>query len=210
MKEQQSGGVTELFFRVFPPVAGTLLASILALAFYIGSNLVLVGGDTPLGYSRFQLFGIAFLAALFSNLIATAFLFLANADRYGPYFRSTLLHIFLVTSGLFALLSPLFLAVPPAFGFRLIQFCLPFSAIAAALILALSTSRQHPLLAAYQAIISGGLLFVISVMLFPDPIPVEMMPFFLMPIAWLIISVCAFIIDLIAARLPKPLEELAG
>lgn len=204
VRDQEIHGPVDIFFRIFPPVAGALLASLISLVFFIIYKLVPgLNAGGPLQYSNFLLFGITFLSALFANLIATVFLSFANQNLYRNSFRKAVLHIFFVTVGLFAFSSPFFLTFPLEFGFRLMQLLLPFSAIASALIFEICAQPDDPLRAAYKGIFSGVIVTLATLAIFPRIIPIEMIPFFLMPIAWLLIPLASVIVGAIADQVNK-------
>lgn len=200
MKSSEIHSPIDIFFRVFPPTAGALLASLIALVFFtLYNNIPGMGDQALLEFSGFVLFGVTFLSALLANVIAVVFLSLANPDLYGMYFRRSVTHIFFVTVVLFALCSPLYLIFPIEVGFTLTQFLMPFAAIAAALIFEICTLPDNPLRATYKGIFSGIVIVLITLLLFnPSVIPEGMMPFFLMPIAWFVMPLTSLVVGVLA------------
>ena len=199
-------GPVDVFFRVFPPTAGALLASLLALVFFtVYTSIPGISSGEVMQFSGFLLFGVTFVSALLANVIAVVFLTLANPGLYGASFRKAVTHIFFVTVGLFALCSPLYLVLSVQIGFVLTQFLMPFSAIAAALLFELCHSPGAPLRAGYKGIFAGMVIVLATFLIFtPTLIPQVMMPFFLMPIAWLLIPLVSLIVGLVADLLQQP------
>ena len=205
IKTTEISGPVDVFFRVFPPTAGALLASLLALVFFTLYNSIPgINSGEVIQFSGFLLFGVTFVSALLANVIAVIFLSLANPHIYAHSIRQAATHIFFVTVGLFSLCAPLYLVLDVAVGFVLTQFLMPFSAIAAALVFEVCSLPENPLRAAYKGIFAGIVIVLATFLVFtPTIIPEVMMPFFLMPIAWFLIPLVSLAVGLIGDLLQQ-------
>jgi len=163
-------------------------------------------GDTVV-FSRFVLFATVFVAAISGNLLAVVFSSLAAGEEFAGKFRIALMHIFFSTIGLFFLIGPLFLALSLETALGIVRFFLPFSAISAALFFRIFAEYENPILAAYEAVFGGFLVTAIVALLFPTVIPVEMMPFFALPIAWFVLPSVGFAVGKVFSVLEKNTEK---
>ncbi len=207
MKEKDFG-LSAFFFRVFPAVSGALLGSIFSLGFFLALKIG-SGSETddPQVFSRFVLFATVFVAAIAGNLLAVIFSSVAAGEDLAGKFRTALLHIFFSTIGLFALVAPLFLTLSLETALDIVLFFLPFSAISAGLFFRIFAESEQPVLAAYEAIFGGFFTAAILSLLFPALIPIEMMPFFALPLAWFLLSSVGFLVGKIFSRMEKHGEE---
>lgn len=184
---ETTDGVTGVFFRIFPPLAGALLGSIFTLVFLVAIKLGVGSSEGPMSLSRFLLFAVTFVAALSSNILATVFLALANQEKFLGSFRQAMFHIFFMLIGLFLLCSPFFLFLSLETALLLSAFFLPFSALGVLLLFQILSQECSPLLASYSAIF-GGLALTGFFALLSSLLPVEMMLFFALPLSWLLLS----------------------
>lgn len=205
MKTDEIQNPVDIFFRIFPPTAGALLASIIALMFYAlysripGISGILITTQSDIPYSGFLLFGVTFLVSLLANVIAVVFLSLANKHIYGAHFRQAVAHIFFITVALFALSSPIFLLFPKEFGFLTAQFLMPFTAIAAALIFEVCNLPENAVRAAYKGIFSGIIIILVTLLAINiSHSPEVLVIFFLMPIAWFLIPLTSLVVGILA------------
>lgn len=190
--------VASIFFsRVLPSVGGALLGSLLALSFFLMVEFAAqsVSGSETMILSGFIIFGVAFLAVLFSNILATIFLALSSGEQFGGKFRQAISHIFFMNAGLMAVSSPLYLLLSSENGFLLSRFFLPFSAIASILLYDVYANPKNAVLGAQKAIISGVVVALLFFFFFPRLIPNEVISFFLLPIVWSIIPIVSVVID---------------
>jgi len=184
---ETTDGVTGVFFRIFPPLAGALLGSIFTLVFLVVIKLGVGSSEGPMSLSRFLLFAVTFVAALSSNILATVFLALANRERFSGKFRQAMFHIFFMLIGLFLVCSPFFLFLSLETALLLSAFFLPFSSVGVLLLFQVFSQECSPLLASYSAIFGGLVLAGVFTML-SSILPIEMMLFFALPLSWLLLS----------------------
>lgn len=200
--------ISAFFFRVLPAVSGALLGSIFALGFFLLLKMSsgVEEGDTAV-FSRFVLFSTVFVTTLLGNILAVIFSSMALGEDFSGKFRPTLMHIFFSMVGLFLLIAPLFLALSLESALGFVRFFLPFSAISTTLFFRLFAEHDVPVLAAYEAVFGGFVVIAITALLFPAVIPVEMMPFFALPIAWLLLPSVGFAIEKIFVTVKNITEK---
>ena len=176
--------------QIIPASIGALLGSILTLSFFLLIQFALHGSSEAASFqaiSQFLLFGISFVSALSSNVIASVFLALYTRETFFGKFREAMTHIFFCNTIVMLLASPFFLLLPSFSSYRFASFLLPFLAISSALLYALFAQKNTPISAAYTAIVTGVCVAGIANMLLPTVIPYEMAPFFFLPLVWAII-----------------------
>jgi hypothetical protein len=205
MKTDYSPSVGSMFTQTLSALGGALLGSMCVLIFLAGLQFTVFGEQTeaPETMSGFLYFGITFISALASNVFASMLIIQTGKKGKDGEFLSSISRIFFVTLILLALASPLYLTLHRDGVHEITRFLLPFSIISAALLLEVATYKSNPILASYKAIAAGISVAIVFSFLFPNPIPFEMMPFFCMPIAWTIIPISGYLVEIVYPKLPK-------
>ena len=203
----------DFFFRVLPAAAGALLGSVLTLCAFLLLKIATISEevtleenaapDEPLAFSKFMLFVILFLSSLFANMLATTFSVFANRHEFHGNLREVLLNIFAIVLVLFAVCAPFFLIFPIEIAFKLAKFFLPFTALTSSLLFYLFANPQWPILAAYQVSMSGLIVSAVFAVFFPYIIPNELMVFFALPLAWLLIPLVSFFVQMAFAGVDR-------
>jgi len=199
VKNRNFPGVGNIFLRVFPPVAGSLFGTLLALVFFLVLKII-SGDDENIVFSRFLLLSLVFISALAGNILAILFWWIANREKI-PKPQKATTHVFLIIFILFLLNGPFFLILPLETGFKIANFFLLFSVLASVLIFELASEKENIFLAAQKSIIAGFFLGILFPFLFPNIIPNEMMIFFAGPISWLIASILSSLVEIFISSL---------
>lgn len=184
------------FLRILPASIGALTGSILALSFFLLLQFAAkTSGGSPYILSNFLLFGITFLSALFSNVLGPVFLALFEGEKFHGYFRRALSEIFFCNAIILFLASPFFLYLSLDSAYSIAKFLLPFLALCSALLYETYARKTEPLFAVHTTIVSGVFISFSAFLLFPAVIPIEMMPFFFLPLAWLLIPFATLVVE---------------
>lgn len=187
----------DFFMNIFPAISGALVGSILSLGFFIFLKTAMsIDMETPLTFSKFLLFAIIFVSVVSSNILSVTFLLFANKGDFQGNIKSALMNIFFIIIILSIFSAPFLLILPIDHGFSLAKFILPFSAISSGLIFEIFKDSKMPILAAYKSIFSGLMIAGIFALFFPYIVPNEMMVFFALPIAWIIIPLVSLVIQI--------------
>lgn len=180
--------------QIFPPAIGALFGSLFSVLFFLFLHFAIQGAANPESFtvvSNFLLFGVIFVSALSSNILAPVFWSFYARETFHRKFREVITQIFFCNLGLLFLVSPIFLLISLSSAYSFAVFLLPFLAISSALLYNIFIHISNPVLAAYKAILAAIFVALATFLISPAFLPQQMMPFFFLPVAWALIPLAS-------------------